>query len=347
MRIESHLTKDIKVGLLFSYYNAEKETPRALDPWYPHVDHIIAIDGRYKTPITPEMRSKGLTDYSTDNSEHLLKTRYHDKITHERFFGTQIEKRQKCFDISADLGCDIVIVWDSDDIIHPDYQDWERFWKQIAYIHEYNKDEYVFKMYAWIPSREEWTPQHNEVLPNTWVKYDRIHKGVKDLRYAQTHYTWALKTVTDEQINKWRWHKDHINKPELENPYLRQGTALVDGIRISTNRALRTKAQLTFGDGWTWQNMHWEAYEYQTKPYWKSKNFELVYEALKKRKYPNLEYYFSPMDNVGRVYLIPYYINEKGDYVIIKTEQNKEDGTTIDTEEVLPLQEAITTNINQ
>jgi hypothetical protein len=316
MRLYTHY-KDITIGLAYSYLDGEKEHPRALDPWYPRVDHIIAVNGRYRTPQTPEMRRKNMSNFSTDNSFDVLKSRYGDKLTHQDYYGTQLEKRQKCFDIAGELGCDVVIVWDTDDIIHPDYQDWDRFYRQLAYVYEYNPSEYIFKMYCWIPSREKWSPQHNGVEANTWMKYDRIHRDPSNLRYAQNHCTWSMKNVTDEQINEWKWHPDHINRTDLECPFNKYGNTVLDGVRFTTDRALRTKDQLEYGDGWAWQNMHWENYEFNVKPYVHHQGLKFEYEGLLEQ-YPTLEYYF---DKDGR--LVPYYL-EKGKYVVIKPDRTTE-----------------------
>lgn len=307
--------KDITIGLCFSYYNAEKEIVRALTPWHTHVDHIIAVDGRYKTPLTPDMRKKNLPNYSTDESEYILNLRFGRNLTHDKLFDTQIEKRQKCFDIAGELGCDVVIVWDSDDLIHPDYQYWNKFFKQIEAMVEYFPEEYTYKMWAWIPKLKDWSPQHNAVSPETWIRYDRVHRDPKNLKYVNSHYTWTTKDVTTEQINQWKW--SHPEAPDTDNPYYKQGSTILDGIRITTNRALRTKEQLLFGDGWAWQNMHWENFEYNVKPYVHHQGLKFEYEDLLK-EYPTLEYYF---DKDGR--LIPYY-EKDGQYIIIKPDRTKE-----------------------
>lgn len=312
----------MKIGLAVSYLNSELEIPRALDPWYPKVDHIIAVDGRYKTPLTPTMHKNRSPNYSTDNSYEVLEKRYGDKLVYDKLFDTQIAKRNKCFEIAAELGCDIVITWDTDDIIHPnpDYQDWNKFFKQITVMLEHFPEEYTFKMWAWIPSTKDWSPQHNAVPPNTWIKYDRIHKEPENLKYINSHYTWTTKDITNKEINEWKWA--HPEASYIDNPYFKQGNTIIDGIRITTDRKFRTPDQLTYGDNWAWQNMHWEAYEYDIKPYWENKGFALVYEALK-AKYPerDMRYYFSSEDNAK---LIPYYIDKKGRYVIIKPDFTEE-----------------------
>ena len=245
----------MKIGIGYSYLNGEKEHSRALDPWYPHVDHIIAIDGRYKTPLSPAMRLHPMPDYSTDHSYRVLRKRYGKKLTHERFVGTQMEKRQRYLDIAGDLGCDFLIVWDSDDYIHPDYQDWTKFMKQLQ-VTEYWDDE-LFNMWAWIPDERLWSRQHNAVPSNYWMKYVRVHKNPGQMRYVWDHWHFAKKDVPIEEINQWDF--DHTVEPglsPLENPLILKSNMVLDGIRITTDRTLRTPSQLTFGDGWAWQNLH-------------------------------------------------------------------------------------------
>jgi len=308
----------MNIGLAYSYLNGEQEHSRALKPWLPHVDYIIALDGRYRTPLTPAMRRKNLPNYSTDNSFEVLEKLCGHKFIYDKLFASQIDKRNRTFEIAGELGCDIVIVWDTDDIIHPDYQDWNKFFKQIEVMVEHFPEEYTYKMYCWIPSVKDWSPQHNEVPPETWIKYDRVHRP-KNLRYTHTHYNWCLKDVTDKEIDEWRWsHSDR-----LENPYYKQGNTILDGIRFTTNRALRTREQLIFGDGWAWQNQHWEAYEFDTKAYYVNKNLVLAYEELKATKYPNLEYYFPLPDEKGRVFLTPYY-EKDGQFIRIKPDMTEE-----------------------
>lgn len=273
-----------KVGLLFSYLNAEKEIPRALDNWYPHIDHIIAIDGRYQTPQSPEMKAKNYPDYSTDCSEHILKTRYPDKITHERFKGTQMEKRQRCLDIAGELGCDYAIVWDSDEYIHPDYNDWNKFFKQLE-LTEYWDDQ-IFKMRCWIPDATTWPKQYNAVPDNYWMRYVRIHKDPGNQRYVLNHYTFTTKDITNDEINEWDFkNPTQPGLAPLENPYCLQANIVLDGIRIATDRRLRTPDQLTYGDGWAWQVLHEENWRHTVIPAAKHAGFRIPYE--------NDEYYFN------------------------------------------------------
>jgi hypothetical protein len=282
----------MKIGLGYSYLNAEKETPRALDPWYDHVDHIIAIDGRYKTPLPPDLRKKYKSLYSTDNTEHILKTRYGDKLTFLKYYATQMDKRQRCLDIAGELGCDYLIVWDSDDYIHPDYQDWHKFNKQLESVLKYWDDRILY-MWAWIPDEKLWSKQHNEIPSNIWRQYSRIHKDPGTMRYAQTHWTWASKDTTDDTINKWKWTNPRLDEIK-DNPYYLQSNVTVDGIRLTTDRTLRSQSDLEFGDGWAYQQIHWEAFNYKLVPYLKSKGVKCIGMDV-----PMEKFYFKPAGKIG------------------------------------------------
>jgi len=277
----------LNIGLGFSYFNSAKEIPRALTPWVPQVDYIIAIDGRYRTPITPEMRKQDLPIFSTDNSFDVLEKLCKEKFIYDKLFDTQIQKRQRYLDLAGELGCDVLIVWDSDETIHPDYQDWDKFHKQLEYVLNFNEEEQLFGMYAWIPDEEQWPKQHNMTLSNIWKKYTRIHKNPGSMRYATNHYTWCKKDVTDKEIMDYNFEYGQ----GVENPYLLPfPTACVDGIRIAMDRNLREAGQLTFGDGWAFQEIHEDAF----KVYNHWRNHQPQLEPLD----PSRPHYFNEMGKI-------------------------------------------------
>jgi hypothetical protein len=301
----------LKLAIGFSFYNSAKEIPRALDPWYDHVDYIIAIDGRYWTPQTPDMIKKGLSKYSGDKSEQVLKERYSDKLIYEKLFDTQMNKRQRYMDLAGENDVDFLITIDSDDLIYQS-PNWDRFHKQLNALYEAWPDQQVFDMMAWIPDRKSWQPQHNEVKPNSWVPYTRIHKNPADTYYCLNHWSWAFKKHSREEIYKYVFDNPAINPLDPEsNKYLLKSRMMVDAVKITTDRVLRTQDQLTFGDEWAWQNMHWENFYYLVEAFAHSTGGKFVYEQLKEQ-YPNIQYYF---DEGGR--LVPFH-EEKGEYIIHK-----------------------------
>jgi hypothetical protein len=182
-----------------------------------------------------------------------------------------MEKRQRYFDIAGELNCDYLIIWDTDDYIHPEYNDFEYFNKQLENALKHPEDR-IYYMWAWIPDEMLWPKQHNEIKSNIWRQYTRIHKNPGNQRYAQTHWTFANKGTTDNQINLWKWSHDNTE----ENPYLIPTTNTIDGIRIATDRTLRTTEDLEFGSGWTFQEIHWEGFTYELVPALKARGLNCI-----------------------------------------------------------------------
>jgi hypothetical protein len=254
---------DLDIALAFCFRNSEPEIPRALKPWVDKVDHFIAVDGLFKLPYSPKMIENALTDetlrtvYSTDNSKQLLKDLCGDKLWYETIYATQNEKRQLAMDVAGKMGADVLIVWDTDEYIHPDYADFDKFFRNIAKVVNNNHgQEDLYWMTAWIPDEEKWPRQYNKVADNTWKRYTRIHHIPKNHKYVLNHYTFTHKNVKEEDII--RFALEHGT--EVENPYLNYPHITVDGVRIAMDRDLRNPVKNEYGNGWTWQLLHEEKY---------------------------------------------------------------------------------------
>jgi hypothetical protein len=294
-----------KVAIGYSYLDGEKEHPRSLKPWVDKVDHIIAINGRYWTPQSPEMLKSKYPRFSTDNSYQVLKEVCGDKLTHEDFYGTQMEKRQRYLDIAGELGCDFLIVWDTDEMIY-EAPNWDRFDKQLTAIYDAWPDQQIFGMLAWIPSRKLWSPQYNEVKPETWVPYQRVHKDPGKMYYCLNHWTWALKEHSREEIYKYIFENPAVKPIDSEsNEYLIKSRTTLDAIKFTTNRLLRRPDQLTYGDQWAWQNMQWENFHFLVAAYHHYHGRKFTYEYMQEKD-PDIEYYFN-----DRGFLVPYKIDRK------------------------------------
>ena len=260
------------IGLAFCFRNSEKEIPRALKPWLPHVDYVIAVDGLFKLPYSPKMIDNALqnealrTIYSTDNSKQILKDICGDKLWYDIIYGTQIQKRQLAFDIAGKLGVDVLIVMDSDEYIHPDYMDFESFYRKIGLVTEYNgTDEDIFWMNAWIPDNKKWSRQFNNVPENIWRRYTRIHYKPSNQKYILNHFTFTHKDTTEEDLVKHYLLRgdgsSQIDNPwAIENPFINYPHLSVDGVRFTTDRDLRTDTANEYGNGWTWQWLEEEKY---------------------------------------------------------------------------------------
>lgn len=225
----------MKVSLGFSYFNCVKEIPRALDPIYKHFDKIYAIDGRY-------INYEDSRDYSEDGSTELLQ-KYPNTVIEKCKPMFQTDKRQRYLDLAGEDKMDFLIVWDSDDIIHPDYQNWDLFFKNIQRYSKKFPDYYIFKMKSWIPA--SWPKAHNALVNDAWTPYIRIHKNPGGQRYClYTHYYWCPKDASDEDLIMQR-----------RGMYISDHT--IDGVRITTDAALRGEVQLQKRDNWAWNNI-WE-----------------------------------------------------------------------------------------
>ena len=247
--------------------NTEAELTRSLDPWVDKVDHIIAVEGRYRCPYSPAMMKGPIPPKFGEGMYEILKKYYDsDKIQYLEYYGEQYKKRQQYLDHAARLGVDALIVWDSDDIImvpaplHSSYAlDWHRFFKLIALAHEFADGEAgLMDMWAWIPSVELWPRQYNNIPSEVWHRFHRIHLNPGKQKYILNHYTMAAnKDVTEEQVLSFSTNKDNITKL---NPYLLFPYRAAEGVRFTTDRKLRTADANAFGDTWSWQAMQEELY---------------------------------------------------------------------------------------
>jgi hypothetical protein len=161
----------------------------------------------------------------------------------EKCSAFQPHKRQRCLDIAGELGCDFLIVVDTDEYIHPEYQDWCRFWYNLEKASMKYPDERLFKIKMWIPPT--WKKAWNIARTNTWKNYVRIHKDPGNMRYCMDyHYYWCPKDVTDEQLCR--------GEPLMYKPFLRA----IDGVRFSCDSLLRTPERLQRNDEWAFRNIH-------------------------------------------------------------------------------------------
>jgi len=258
-----------KVALGYSYFNSVKEIRRGLDPIAKHFDYIIAVDGRYINYEDHLGR-----DYSEDGSTELIQKTYPNAIIEKCKPLFQPYKRQRYLDIAGELKCDYLIVWDTDDIIYPspECQNWTLFWKNLKrYVKKYT-DYRIFKMKAWIPSKQVWRRAYNAVGSNYWNPYIRIHKDPGTMRYCMDcHYYFCPKDATDEDLilqNRGMFVADHT----------------IDGVRITTNSFLRGEQQLDTRDTWAWNN----DCEEKRRQYIKSSRLRYL-EDINKPDWMNLE----------------------------------------------------------
>ena len=247
---------NLRKALGFSYLNAARAIPESITPWLPHIDYVIAIDGSYKTPLPPDFTPP--PDYSTDDSYEVLQQVCGKKLVYAKYSGPQIDKRQRYLDIAGELKCDMLIVWDSDDYLHPDpkYQDWPLFNAYLKIIAHEEPDPSIHFMWAWIPDETIWAKQYNSVPSNTWQKYARIHNKPGEQQYILNHHTWTtkakLKEIGLDTIGyEYMTHRNKKGHPHL---IFADPDNVVDGVRFTTHRNHRTLEQREHGDLWALNN---------------------------------------------------------------------------------------------
>jgi len=253
--------QDLKIALGFSYHNNSiSEIQRALDQWYDKVDYIIAIDGRYKFPYSPEMLARPdliPPKFSPVETYDFMDRMYGNKMHFYTMYETQMVKRQRYLDVAGRLGCNVLIVADTDELIHPEYNNWDKFYKQLWHIVQFDEQEPgVLSFMLYFPDAKQYPRQFNNVAANTWVDRTRVHINPGAQRYAVTHYTFCPKTSDNKDIINFEMD---VRNMRMRNPYMLYPQGIMC-IRLIMDRLKRTPAELEFGNMWAWQLMHDELY---------------------------------------------------------------------------------------
>jgi hypothetical protein len=257
--------KDIKLALGFSCNNnTEQELVRSLDPWVDRVDVIIAIEGRYRIPYSPTMLKSYISPKYGENTLEILQGHYgEDKIHFLKFYGEQVHKRQRYLDHADTIGCDAVIVFDTDEILMDSAMkgitaEWNRFYKKIGLAVEFSEGEAnMLDMWSWIPDEQTWPRHFNNAITNTWKTWHRIYINPGKQKYILNHYTTADKNVTELEVLGFATQEENKAK---RNPYLIYPMGTAEGVRFTTDRKLRTKDANNYDSTWSWQLIHEEIY---------------------------------------------------------------------------------------
>jgi hypothetical protein len=135
-------------------------------------------------------------DYSVEGTSEALKQRY-PNIEIVDCCATQLIKRQIYLEMAGEDKCDYLLVMDSDDFIHPSFQDWDSFYKELEAA--YKEPELLYYLWFWVD--RDWKCSANPVTMETWQKYIRIHKHPGLQKYHMTHYIWRLKEDNSVNMN--------------------------------------------------------------------------------------------------------------------------------------------------
>ncbi len=213
------------------------ELPRLMDSLPPEILKIY-VDGRYALFDWPD-------DYSVDGSLQYMMKQPNTKVY--SYSGFQPDKRQMYFDAAGTLKKKFLIVIDTDEFIHKDYCDWDKFLDELTRVSEKYPDEQIFKMKIFMD--KNWSRAWNRhVRRGYFRKYVRIHKNPGQQKYVgASHFMWANKDYTDEML---------ITNPKKYGVYAAPHT--IDGVRFATDSSLRGEQFLKSRERWAFQNIHEE-----------------------------------------------------------------------------------------
>jgi hypothetical protein len=258
----------MKVGLAYSFFDNINEIPYSLglpndkNAVCNNVNYIIAINGRYQGYETDH-------DYSIDGSEEFIKDNYKNAII-ERFSGYQLDKRQRGFDIAGELGCDWLIVLDTDEFLQAN-ADWPLFYSNLNRTADKNPN-CIFGFRLFIS--RQYRKAHNKFRWNQYRHAHRVYRNPGELRYVIYHYMVTHKDVTDEQIVKG------------ESPILKRYHFSIPGIEFLTHSKFRDMRFLKNRDGWAWWTICVErGIEYNAKAHYLYNMNHYSDEAIKSWKY--------------------------------------------------------------
>jgi len=204
------------------------ESCRMDDPYSPQ--HAIFIDGpytffRFKNRPTPLI--------SDDGSREFLKAQ--EKVTIVDYPGYQVDKRMQYVKKAEELGCDAIVIIDSDEYLHPEYNNWKdfRFWlSRYARSYDPANKGFVFNILFWVD--EHYEKAYNWIETGKFEKMPRVwHRPEKLEYYSGVHY----------------WVRHRI----FTDPHEKLGSTLVDidhGIRLSQDSHLRQKDFQKSRDVW-------------------------------------------------------------------------------------------------
>jgi hypothetical protein len=226
---------DICFGI--SGFQCIHELPRLMESLPKEVLKIY-IDGRYALFDWP-------SDHSTDGSVEYMVKQPNTVIL--EYSGFQPDKRQQYLDLAGVYKKKFLIVIDTDEFIHKDYSDWPLFLENLTKISEKHPDEHIFKMKVFMDKK--WTRAFNKHVRRGYFRnYVRIHKDPGRQKYVgASHFIWANKDYTDEML---------MTDPVKYQVYL--GRHTIDGVRMGTDSALRSKEFLKSRDRWAFHNIHEE-----------------------------------------------------------------------------------------
>lgn len=230
------MTPKIAIGL--SFFENLTELVRMRNS-LPFDMPLIAVNGAYSDFDTGHK-------FSHDGSREFLLSYPNSEVID--FTALQPEKRQKYLDRAGELGYDYLIILDSDEYIHPEYNDWNLFKKNLVETAEQYPNEQLFFMEMYMP--KDWDRAHNNIELGRFQKWARIVRNPNSLKYAfWCHYRLIRKEFTEHDVIT---RKTDVIKAKH----------VIDGIRLATDSRLRTPEFLKKREKWAYNQMQaeWQSF---------------------------------------------------------------------------------------
>lgn len=232
------MIKDVCIGLSFwGNYPELKRMRESLPEDMP----IIAVNGPYDDfEINPNFGNDG-------SKEFLLSYKGTEVID---YAALQPKKRQKYLDRAGELGYKYLIIMDSDEYVHPAYDDWDLFYSNLQKTAEANPNDQLFFMDMYMP--KGWDNAHNNIPLGRFQKWGRVVKDPGSLKYAfWCHYRLLRKEFTEHDVIA---KKTDVIKAHH----------IIDGIRFATDSLLRSKEFLKVRHDWAYNQMQREWHDINT-----------------------------------------------------------------------------------
>jgi hypothetical protein len=201
-------------------------------------DLVIMLDGvyegfRFKDRETPLLSDDGSREYVQQFGKVIL----YD------YPGYQNKKRQRYIDIAVEHMCDVVIIIDADEYIHPDFRDWKYFRQRLMqFIKRFDphKKGIIFNMSMF--TDKDYEKAHNVINTDSWSVFPRIWYRPETMEYyGGVHY--------------WVRHRGNNTNERLGST----PTTIYEAVRLVTDSKRRSREFLDARDEWAGWGMAKEA----------------------------------------------------------------------------------------
>jgi hypothetical protein len=155
--------------------------------------YTIWVDGpftffRLKDRLTPPLSDDGSREYLQKQIKTII-------IDHQ---GSEVEKRTAYLRKAEELGCDAIIVIDSDEYLHPEYRNWKEFrWWLARYANSHDPYGYgmIFNMMSWID--KDYVKAYNTTEVDEFTLVPRVWHSPKNLEYYNGVHYWVRRKNSD------------------------------------------------------------------------------------------------------------------------------------------------------